>query len=239
MLAFFSEPKPAHGLPDLAAPLTSTTYFSFWGRQAQEVICSLSQGKAPQVFSSRTFALFCLLTTTKDHEKFVIQAVKLHIYQGSLMVRRKLILPLPPPIHGEQDGDFPDGKMFDSFPPCQAWVWLCGIRKVLCGNRETGFCSVSRSVEERERDHHFLTSPDMLCSWGFYFYGLTLAKLTLEELYFQLYFWPHQRPTKASQAGPWRSIIFLLPTGGVTNVESPVPEVFKRCVGVALRDMVD
>lgn len=45
MLAFFSEPKPAHGLPDLAAPLTSTTYFSFWGRQAQEVICSPSQGK--------------------------------------------------------------------------------------------------------------------------------------------------------------------------------------------------
>lgn len=94
MLAFFSEPKLAHGLLDLTAPLTSTTYFSLWGRQVQEVACSPSQGKAPQIFSSRTFVLFCLLNTTKDHEKFVIQAAKLHVYQGSVMVRRKLILPL-------------------------------------------------------------------------------------------------------------------------------------------------
>lgn len=93
MLVFFSEPKAAHGLPDLTAPLTSTTYFSFWGRHAQEVECSPSQGKAPRVFISRTFVLFCLLTTTKDHEKSVTPVAKLHVYQGSLMVRRKLILP--------------------------------------------------------------------------------------------------------------------------------------------------
>lgn len=166
MLAFFSEPKPAHGLPDLAAPLTSTTYFSSWGRQAREVECSPSQSKAPpQVFGSRTFVLFCLLTTAKDHEKFVIQPAKLHVYQGSLLVRRKLILLLTSSHAEEQDGDFPDGKMSDSFPPWQAWVWLCGIRRVLCGNREAGLCSVSRSVEERGRDHCFLTPPDMLCSW--------------------------------------------------------------------------
>lgn len=42
MLAFFSEPKPAYGLPDLAAPAASTMYFDFWERQAREVARSSS-----------------------------------------------------------------------------------------------------------------------------------------------------------------------------------------------------
>lgn len=54
----------------------------------------LSQGKAPQDLSGRTFVFSCLLTTTKDPEKFVSQTSVLHVYQCELIARSSLILPL-------------------------------------------------------------------------------------------------------------------------------------------------
>lgn len=234
MLAFFCEPKPSHGLPDLAAPLTSTTYFSFWGRQAQEVACSPSQGKDPRVFSSRTFVLFCtcwLLQKTTRSLSFRLPNyvfIRAHWWWGE-----NWHFPSPPPIHEEQDGDFPDGKMSEFFPPCQAWVWLCGIRKVLCGNREAGLCSVSWSVEERGRDHHFLIPLDVCAlQLGLVFLWPNPCKINLGRILLPAAFLAPsalKSPTKNSHMGPCRSVPFLLPTGGVSDSGVTSSRGLKMC----------
>lgn len=195
MLAFFTEPKPAHDLPDLAAPSASTTYFSFWGQQAREEAYSPSQGKAPQVFNSRTFVLSCLLTITKDHEKFVIQAAKLHVYQGELMVRRKLILPLTSSHAWRAGGWFSRWKdvwFAPSLPSMGLVMW--DQKRALWKQRSWFMLSLQICGGERKVSS-LSDSPWHALQLGLYFYGLTPAKLTLEELYFQLllyYQWSQQ-----------------------------------------------
>lgn len=93
-------------------------------------ILLLSQGKAPQELSGRTCVFSCLLTATKDPENFVGQASILHVYQGELIVRSRLILPLTSFPARRAERCFSRWKeVWLIFPPCQAWLWLMWDQK--------------------------------------------------------------------------------------------------------------
>lgn len=169
MLAFFSEPKPAYGLPDLAAPPTSTTYFSFWGRQAREVACSPSfspKAKLLRVSAAGHLSFPACWLLQKTLRSL---SARPRIACLSLWANREEQLDTSPhclPCTESRMVTFQMERGLRRSPPCQAWFWLSGIRKVLCGNIGAGLRSLSRSTEERGREHHFLTPPDALCSWA-------------------------------------------------------------------------
>lgn len=193
-------------------------------------------------FSSRTFVLFCLLTTTKDHEKFVIQAAKLRVCQGSLMVRRKLILPFTS-SHTWRAGwwffRWKDVWFVPSLPSMGLVMW---DQKSAVWKQGTQFMLSLQICGGERKGSSLSESPRHVLQWGLYFYGLTLAKLTLEEFYFQLHFWLHQYPKAPPKTHTWGlagQSLSCCQLGEWLTVESLVPEIFKRCAGVALKDMVD